>query len=148
MLNDENKTDDWTPCQPGELTRMVKRLDAVERRTRHRQLARTGLLSLLLFAVGIVLVGGLGVFQEPDFGGIRCSECLVHAEDYYRHLRGETLMADLAVAEQMKTHLQLCDRCRDKFYMMYPDVAISAIGELRFQPPRPIFTVALVPRGY
>ena len=148
MLNDQNKTDDWTPCQPGELTRMVKRLDAAERRTRYRQLARTGLLSMLVFAIGTMLVGGLGVFREPNYGGIRCSECIAHAEEYYQHLLGETLMADLTLAEQMKTHLELCDRCRPKFYKMYPDVAMGGEDEYRFQPPRIVFAVAYSPRPY
>ena len=148
MPNDENKHNDWKPCQPGELSRMARRLDAVERRARYRQLVSTGLLSMSLFAVGVILIGGVAVFREPNFGGIRCSECLAHAEEYHEHLLGETLMADLTLVGQMKTHLELCDRCRGKFYQAYPDVAASPMDEMWFQPPRLTFAVALSSRAY
>lgn len=118
----------WEPCAGGEISQMVKRLNSVERRQRVRQLASTGLLSMALFAVGAIVIGGFVVYQEPQFGGIGCTECLSHAAEYRDHVTGVTLMADLQLADKIAIHFQKCKCCRMKFNEAYPDVTLAAIG--------------------
>ena len=126
----QREPDQWKPCS-GEISHMVNRLEIVERRRRMRQLASTATLSLVLFAVGAVLIGGFVIYREPQFGGIGCTECLSHAPAYHDHLTGVAAMTDLELAERIKTHLDLCKCCKMKFNETYPDAAIAAMGRER-----------------
>ena len=125
--NSDLAPDEWEPCQ-GEISILVRQLDKVERRRRIRQLASTATLSLVLFAVGAVLVGGFVLYREPQFGGIGCTECLSHAADYRDHLTGVKPMANLELAGKIKTHLEQCKCCGAKFRMAYPDVTLATVG--------------------
>ena len=145
MHEEKNTHDEWQPCPPGELNRMVGRLDARERRARFRQLTSTGLMSMLLFAAGAILVGGFAIYEEPMYGGVSCTDCLSHADEYYSHLVGKGPMADLELVAKIETHLEMCLCCRAKFHQAYPDVPLKQLAEvnLRFRPLLPTFAVAL-----
>jgi hypothetical protein len=150
MHGDENSRDDWQDCSSGELTRMVGRLDARERRARFRQLASSGLLSMLLIAAGAILIGGFVIFEEPTFGGITCTDCLGHAVEYHDHLVGNSPMADVELVTMIETHLKECASCRTKFQQAYSDVPLEQLTKtvLRLGPLLPTFAVALSPTGY
>jgi hypothetical protein len=146
----ENTQDDWQACPPGELTRMARRLSARERRARFSQLASNGLLSMLLFAAGAILVGGFVIYEEPTFGGISCTDCLSHADEYHNHLVGKVTMADVELVGRIETHLELCLCCRAKFRQAYPEVPPEqvATSEMRFGLLLPTFAIALSTVGY
>ncbi len=129
---------------------MVGRLGARERRTRFRQLASSGLLSMLLFAAGAILVGGFVIFDEPTFGGISCTDCLGHAVEYHDHLISKSLMADVELVAMIETHLKKCAHCRAKFHQAYSDVPLEQLTktDLRLGPLLPTFAVALARAGY
>ena len=136
---------------------MVGRLDARERRTRFRRLASSGLLSMLLFAAGAILVGGFVIsekstviYEEPMFGGISCTDCLSHAVEYHDHLVGKSSMADVELVAMIETHLKMCDHCRTTFLEAYSDVSLDQLTktDLRLSPLLPTFAVALSPTGY
>ncbi len=154
MVNDmhgkENSHDDWQACPPGEISRMVGKLDARERRARFRQLASSGLLSMLLLAAGAILVGGFVIYEEPTFGGISCTDCLGHAVEYHDHLVGNGPMADVKLVGRIEKHLELCLCCRVKFQQAYPDVPLEQLAttDLRFRPLLPMLAVALSPASY
>lgn len=149
-MQGENTHDDWQACPPGELSRMVGRVGARERRARFRQLASSGLLSMLLFAAGAIVVGGFVIYEEPTFGGISCTDCLGHAAAYHSHLVGDCPMADVQLVAKIETHLEKCNCCRAKFHQTYPDVPLEQLAntDLRFRPLLPTFAVALTPVGY
>ena len=150
MHGDENTHDNWQACPPGELSRMVGRLGARDRRARFRQLASSGMLSMLLFAVGAILVGGFVIYEEPMFGGISCTDCLGHAVEYHDHLISKSLMADVELVAMIETHLKKCASCRTKFHQAYSDVPLDQLTktDLRLVPLLPTFAVALSPAGY
>ena len=129
---------------------MVGRLDARERRALFRQLASSGLLSLLLIAAGTILVGGFVIYEEPMFGGISCTDCLSHAVEYHDHLVGKSSMADVELVAMIETHLKMCDHCRTTFLKAYSDVSLEQLTKtvLRLGPLLPSFAVALSPVGY
>ncbi len=150
MHREENTHDNWQACPPGELTRMVGRLAARERRARFKQLASSGLLSMLLFAAGAILVGGFVIYEEPTFGGISCTDCLAHAVEYHDHLLGKSSMTDVELVAMIETHLKKCDHCRTRFLKAYSDVSLEQLTntDLRLAPLLPTFAVALAPAGY
>ena len=150
MHGEENTHDNWQACPPGELTRMVGRLGARERRARLRQLASSGLLTMLLFAAGTVLFGGFVIYEEPMFGGISCTDCLGHAAEYHDHLVGKRPIVDVGLVAAIETHLKKCDSCRAKFHQAYPDIPLEQLTktDLRLGPLLPTFAVALAPAGY
>ena len=149
-MDNQGNHDDWQACPPGVLTRMVTQLDARQRRARFRQLAGTGLLTMLLGAVGIILFGGFVLYEEPTFGGISCTDCLVHAAEYHNYLVGKNPAMDADLAGKIKSHLEKCGCCRAKFHQAYPDAPVGhlATRELRLWPRLPTLAVALTPAGY
>jgi hypothetical protein len=150
MNGKQNIEDDWQACPSGELTQMVGRLNARERRARFAQLASSGLMSMLLFAAGAILVGGFVIYQEPMFGGISCTDCLSHANEYHDHLLGSSPMADVELASQIETHLEECLCCRTKFGQAYPDIPMERLTQLD-SPSHllsPTFAIAFSSVGY
>ena len=137
LPTDQDQQDQWSPCPTGQISNMVKRINRSERRQRLRQLATTGALSLALFAVGAIVVGGFVMYQEPHFGGIGCTECLSHAAAYHDHVTGTAPMKDLELAGRIEAHMKQCICCRAKFNIAYPDAKLAALGMERqpWQPP-------------
>lgn len=150
MHGEEKPHDDWQACPPGEFTRVVGRMSARERRARFKQLASTGLLSMLLLTAGTILVGGFVFYEEPTFGGITCTVCLGHAAEYHDHFVGKSPIVDVELVAMLETHLKMCASCREKFHQAYPDIPLEQLtkSDLRFRPLLPTFAVVLSPVGY
>lgn len=133
--------DQWDACPTGELSQMVDRLDAVQRRARSKQIYGTALASTAVFAVVVL---ALGSFFEPsgsNYGGINCAYCRNHLPDYYPHLTGEVELDDAEFVASMKVHLEKCTFCRAKFRSLYPDFDLS-----RTSATRPAIVIATLPQ--
>ena len=148
--HEDQSIDQWEPCAEGQLSQVVSRLKRAERAKRLRQLASTAMVSLVLFAVGTIVAGGFVFFQEPQVGGIGCTECLAHAAEFRDHVTGVTLMADIELAGRIEEHLAKCDCCRAKFNDAYPGVTLAMMGpeSPTLQPPRLAFSLAQLTPGY
>lgn len=146
----DRSLDSWEPCAEGQLSQVVARLNRSERNKRARQLASTATVSLVLFAVGAIVVGGFVFYQEPQFGGIGCTECLAHAAEYRDHVTGTTLMADVELASRIEAHLAKCGCCKAKFNEAYPGVTLATLGTENpgLRPMRLAFSFAQVAPGY
>ncbi len=148
--SEDQQHDQWEPCVDGEISQMVRRLNRSERGRRLRQLASTSMVSLVLFAVGAIVAGGFVFYQEPQFGGIGCTECLSHAAEYRDHVTGAALMADADLAGRIEVHLAKCACCRAKFNEAYPGVTLAMLGTENpgLRPTRMAFSLAQVTPGY
>ena len=138
MNSEQHRGEDWPDCPPGELSSMVARLNATERRqSMGRTLAVTA-ASGLIAAVGIVAWGALSTHGEPNFGGIVCSNCRPYLASHYEIAFGEgptpdnPLVEDEELAQRVAIHLSKCKLCRAKFDMMYPGVLdpLEVAGQL------------------
>ncbi|MEO6808974.1 MAG: zf-HC2 domain-containing protein [Isosphaeraceae bacterium] len=108
----EATANDWKACPPGELGRLSARL-------RSRRIRRNGTRSGLSIAAVLLLTIGLGTLRHShqkvkgfDFAGIKCSKVMVMAPDYSMG----TL--DPQLKEQIKSHVEQCPRCHEKFKAM------------------------------
>ena len=129
MPSEQEPHDFWDECPPGELSRMVQRLENAQRRKRTRDLFGVAVLSMLLVSGGVILFGTLSSSNTPQgyiYGGISCGECKSHFADYHDHLTGAALMADAKLSESMATHLADCGLCRSRFDRAYPGVLNAA----------------------
>jgi len=128
--------DPWEACAAGELTQMVRRLDASQRHARRKQVYTTALLSTGVFACVVLAVGSLVGPARNLYGGISCRYCRSHFAEYQPYVAGEGDLAGEGVAGRkadhdadfvgsMKTHLEKCTFCRAKFNAMYPDQRIA-----------------------
>lgn len=96
--------DAWVDCQPGELSRMVHRINDGRRRRAAGQ-------SVLAAAVVLVAVATAWQFfpstREYSYGEITCSEVEAGLADY--------VAGDLSTdrLEQFRLHLDRCPRCQD-----------------------------------
>ena len=122
--NDRN-LNDWDTCSPGELGKMVHRLDAQQRSVRRRQVLSTALVSTGVFACAVLTLGSLLDNSATYYGGIACSTCKQHMSDYQLHLVGESTFADEELLASMKVHLEKCKFCKDKFNGMFPEQRIT-----------------------
>lgn len=120
-MDNHSEHDDWQACPPGELSRMTARLESLQRAARFKQLFGTGLLSMFLCAVAVVLLGGFVFFQEPTLSGISCADCQIHAVDYYDYLMGKNPTLDANLVKKIRKHLKKCRGCRAKFHQSFPD---------------------------
>jgi hypothetical protein len=123
-LNMDNQIEhgDWQPCPPGEMTRLAKRLDSLQRGARFNQLVGTGLLSMFLCAVGTVLIGGYLLYQEPNSEGYSCRDCQAHAAEFHDLIIGKKASMDAKQEKLIRKHLKKCNGCRAKFQQAFPDV--------------------------
>lgn len=133
--------DDWNDRPQGELLRMVKRLNAKERRSRAKRLFGAATLCTLLVAAGVVSVGSLVDQRGNLYGGITCEECRSHLAAYHDHVKEVALIADDALAESMKRHLADCHLCRSQFDQTYPGV-LSAAPRPALRQVMPMFAVS------
>ena len=109
-LNDEHHNE-WQACPPGEVGRLVHRLQ-----DRHRALATqrrmvAAVLLLMTACTGYYFVGVLPN-AEPNYGGIVCSRLHELAPQYM----AKTLNAD--TSGRIQLHLAHCKSCRDKLNEM------------------------------
>lgn len=128
-MDDLSNQEDWQACPSGELARMTARLDAGLRGARFRQLSVTGLMSLLICAAGTILLGGFVFYAEPTFGGITCTDCLTHADEYHGYMVGKNPTMDPDLAKKIKKHLKKCGCCRAKFHETYPDAPAGPLAQ-------------------
>ncbi|NOZ39092.1 MAG: hypothetical protein GXP24_02555 [Planctomycetes bacterium] len=125
---DRPQDNQWDVCPPGELTQMVHRLDASQRRQRTKQVLRTGLISTAVFAFVVMALGSIVGMGNSNYGGISCAFCRSHLAEYQPHVAGELIHQDDAFVASMKTHLENCTNCRGKFHAMYPDLSVSSVS--------------------
>ena len=128
-MDELSKNDDWQACPPGELSRMAARLDAGLRGARTRQLAVTGLMSMLVCAAGTILLAGFVFYAEPSFGGISCTDCQTHADEFHGYMVGKNPTMDPDLAKQIKKHLKKCDCCRAKYQESHPDSPLGPVAQ-------------------
>ena len=102
----EKESCSWGACPGGMLLNTVSRLSSDRRRQQRRQSFRVYGVLLVVAAVGIG--GGYLLRLAPmDLpGGIACTECGQYLADYHA---GEL---ETKVAQQVRTHLDACDHCR------------------------------------
>ncbi len=134
------QSDEWQQCPSGELTKMVHRLDASQRRSRNRQVLRTATMSTALFAGVVIALGSWMSARDASYGGISCSQCRDGMAEYHSSVAGEFKMADSAFATSMRTHLNQCTFCRSRFEALYPEP-----GTARTTLTRPKIMLALHP---
>jgi len=128
MSGDENGSDDWKDCPQGQLTQMVRKLDASRSLAQTKKLVQTGLLSMLLVAGVVVVGGGLFTSNAMTYGGITCTECQGHFAAYHGHMAGSELLEDLGLVKSMDMHLANCQYCQDRFNENYPGVLSASIS--------------------
>lgn len=126
-IHPENQ-DEWNDCPAGELSRMASRLNLSQKRAHTRKLYRSSLLSMLLVAVGVVVVGSVLTPISNHYGGITCAECKSHFETYHSHLTGVAQIGDSALSSSMATHLANCGFCKEKFRQSYPGVLDDTVA--------------------
>jgi len=152
MQDQELKNDrgEWDSCPAGELTQMVRRIDASRRRKQTFELVRTGMFSMLLVACGVFIFGNFFAEQDFTFGGISCTECAQNFSAYHDHLNGDVALEDAVLLAKLETHLAKCKRCQTNFRKMYSDVAEDQLtgSMLQFRPLLPNFAVAVVPVSF
>jgi|GEM_PF-6146480 len=152
-MNSPNDTplDAWGSCPPGELQRLVGRLNVIEHCAKRKQICLCGASALLLVA-GVVV--GIGILRTPDipgYGGLTCQQCQSHFVAYHNYLlasssvrgtpnslnrvarqeTGKNNMAEImapALAKKMAKHLAMCPRCRPKFNSLYPGLLANRLG--------------------
>ncbi len=128
MSGNQNRNDDWNDCPQGELSQMVRKLDAAQSLTRTKKLVQTGFLSMLLVAGGVVAGGVLFTSNSMTYGGISCTECQGHFAEYHGHMTGSELLEDLGLVKSMDAHLAICQYCHDRFNENYPGVLSASIS--------------------
>ena len=120
--DDHRRDEQWDACPAGELTQMVHRLDASQRRARGKQVAKTALLSTAVFACVVLALGSFMGSGDMQFGNINCDYCQSHLAEYYPHAAGESVHEDATFVTSMETHLENCEFCREKFSAMHPEL--------------------------
>jgi len=127
--NNPADSGDWGDCPQGELSRMVRKLDASRARGRTKKLVQTSLLGTLLVAAGVVVGGSLLTSNRvAGYGGISCAECKSHFAEYHAHVTGAELLEDLGLATSMAGHLADCQSCKSRFDANYPGVLHAGVS--------------------
>ena len=122
----------WDHCPPGELQRLVERLNVHERYAKRKRFCYGGAGVLSIAAVLIISISTL-MPNPTSYGGLTCQQCQSHFDAFHSHLtsgvndqmatveeEGANVM-DSTLAEKMKSHLANCDRCRSQFNSVHPD---------------------------
>lgn len=112
-----NQKEEWTPCPPGTLTVLAGH----ERGRQRRQfLVRTGSalgVIALTSGAGWLAFRRTGMPTDPIYAGIACSRVRELAPQY---MMGQL---DVAMSQQMKSHLELCADCRNMLESMQPKMS-------------------------
>ena len=99
------QSDQWEPCTPGELQRVVTRIKTHERRLMLKQLGG-GAAGVLVLGVGGYLASQYGPrSSQQRYGGIACSEVMRLMPRY----RARELSAELT--RKIQIHVAECPRC-------------------------------------
>ncbi len=113
---------------------MAGRLDARDRRAQVGRLFRVATVSMLLIAVGVLVVGSMGGLGGADIRRITCTECREHFIAYNHFLDPDSLDPNAseiepltpAMGQSMTTHLGYCVSCRRLFQDEFPGVLTTA----------------------
>ena len=130
-FRDRSTLSDWSECPQGELSQMVRHLSASQARARNRKLVQTGVVSMVLVACGVVVVGSLtnrGGGGSFTFGGITCAECASHFAEYHGYLTDSKEFGTPELVASMTTHLGSCPICQSRFNETYPGVLKTAFS--------------------
>ena len=126
----------WDHCPPGELQRLVGRLNVLERCAKRKRFCYRGAGVLSIAAVLIISTSTL-MPNPTSYGGLTCQQCQSHFDAFHSHLTSEVddqvatmeeggaIVMDSTLAEKMKAHLANCDRCRSQFKSVHPDSLTS-----------------------
>jgi len=142
MDTNEQRDASWDACPQGELLRMAKRLDARDRRVQVGRFFRAATASMLLIAVGVLVVGFMGGLTGSDLtgngltnnsAGINCAECRENFAAYHESLQlvfqdagpSKTESLDPAFSQRMADHLAKCRYCRQQFDERFPGILTS-----------------------
>ena len=133
---------DWASCPPGELQRLVGRLNVIEHCANRKRFCFCWAGALLL-AVGLLVgAGTLWTAKMSGHAGLTCQQCQSHFIAYHEHLTDssdnlstgnlstgnlstgnlkaeKTEIMNSVLAEKMKTHLAGCGPCRAKFVTLH-----------------------------
>ncbi len=139
MADDGKNIDQWDACSPGELTKLVHRLDYRQRAAHRKTVLNTALVSTIVFACVVLSLGSF-LDQSSHYGGIACSQCREHIPEYQLHLIGQSSFEDEDLLASMKIHLQKCKLCRTEFNTLYPEQRITVSSTTR-----PVLMLALQP---
>ncbi len=107
-----SKNDDWDACPPGELSRMVGRIQASRRK---QSVVRGGIVSALTLVLAVTIWQALPSLTgetQHNYGGISCTE----VQAALPHFLDDQL--DEETSEKVRLHLAQCDMCRPKAEMM------------------------------
>ncbi len=149
--NHQETMSDWDDCPQGELSQMVRKLGASQTRARNRKLFQTGVVSMVLVACGVVVVGSMTGSNSMSLGGITCSECVSSFAEYHAHVTGVKPLEDSKLATSLATHLAHCQMCQSRFNENYPGVlesVSSASPRPRVHNLLPLLAVARQPTYY
>lgn len=134
------RTDDWAPCQNGELSCLNQRLRGAAARGQQTRLA--GGVAVLAAVMLAVIFWPSPEAGPPRYaGGISCQDCLAAMPAYHSTLTsGDDPAAVRLTADQslaMAEHFDACPRCRKHFEATYPGVlagsaAAAGLGWLLF----------------
>ncbi len=122
----------WDHCPPGELQRLVGRLNVLERCEKRKRF-RYGGAGVLSIAAVLIISISTRMPNSTSYGGLTCQQCQSHFDAFHGHLTSEVddqvatveeegaNVMDSTLAEKMKDHLANCDRCRSQFNSVHPD---------------------------
>lgn len=111
MPSGDEHNEQWEACPSGQLTGMVRRLEASQRRAQRKQVFNTALLSTAVFAIVVLAAGTWMGPASTSYGGIRCSVCRANFDAYNTHLSsrqlvlGEGGLKELAPADAVNGEL-------------------------------------------
>ena len=100
--------ENWTRCEPREITNLARRLRARRRRRVGGAAALIGLSAAVLLAVWLYPRRD----QGPDFAGIPCERVMELADAYAAGQLSPQLQ------DQISRHIALCPHCRPMFERM------------------------------
>lgn len=114
-MTDQQDSQQWQPCPPGEVGNLVARLRRTRRQDR-LQKAAAGLVCVAIVAVaGLYAIPRFGR-SEPTYGGIACSEVQELAEQYMAGQLDEDRLG------QIDVHLEACEHCQQFVARMMQDL--------------------------
>lgn len=108
-MTHNEKHDDWTECQGGEIAGLAKSL--LQKRkfvNSRRRIMKTSITAaMLVIGVGLGMVIMQLPTNHPD--GLACAEVADYSKDYFAHqLKPE-------IVDRIEMHLDHCKRCRDHY---------------------------------
>ena len=126
----ENEGGCWGSCPAGMLVKTVSQLSSNRRRQQRRQIFRV--YGVLLVAVVVGIGGGYLLRLAPAAapGGLTCAECGQQMVAYHDGV------LDAKLTQQVRTHLEVCDHCRQLFETDYSTESAGVTTSIALSWPR------------